>query len=117
MMIYEPSPKMKVAYTFACVLRPCFCPCDYYVYFSIYGYLIVFLLNLQILYVESKTRPGSIRIFRTQSPRHFEGGDWDQGGFCPRLKPLVSQEVNNLFKMYTLFVQASSNPCLVQTIL
>ncbi|XP_057526708.1 protein trichome birefringence-like 13 isoform X3 [Amaranthus tricolor] len=50
------------------------------------------VLRQMILYVESKMRPGSIRIFRTQSPRHFEGGDWDQGGFCPRLKPLVSQE-------------------------
>ena len=45
-------------------------------------------------------QPGSIRIFRTQSPRHFEGGNWDQGGSCPRLKPLMSQEVDNLFKMY-----------------
>ena len=45
-------------------------------------------------------RPDSIRIFRTQSPRHFEGGYWDQGGSCPRLKSLVSQEVDNLFKMY-----------------
>ncbi|CAO2838706.1 unnamed protein product [Amaranthus hypochondriacus] len=55
------------------------------------------VLREMILYVESKMRPGSIRIFRTQSPRHFEGGDWDQGGSCPRLKPLVSQEVEELF--------------------
>ncbi|CAO2827805.1 unnamed protein product [Amaranthus hypochondriacus] len=57
------------------------------------------VLRQMILYVESKTRRGSIRIFRTQSPRHFEGGDWDQGGFCPRLKPLVSQEVEGLFSV------------------
>lgn len=38
-------------------------------------------------------RPGTIRIFRTQSPRHFEGGDWDHGGSCPHVKPLLSREV------------------------
>ena len=39
-------------------------------------------------------RPNAIIFFRTQSPRHFEGGDWDEGGSCPRLHPLLSHEVN-----------------------
>ncbi|XP_010671568.2 protein trichome birefringence-like 13 isoform X2 [Beta vulgaris subsp. vulgaris] len=55
------------------------------------------VLKHMILYVESKMRPGTIRIFRTQSPRHFEGGDWDHGGSCPRVKPMLSQEVEELF--------------------
>lgn len=55
------------------------------------------VLKHMISYVESKMRPGAIRIFRTQSPRHFEGGDWDQGGSCSRLKPLLSKEVEELF--------------------
>lgn len=57
------------------------------------------VLKHMISYVESKMRPGAIRIFRTQSPRHFEGGDWDHGGSCPRLKPLFSQEVEELFRV------------------
>ncbi|XP_021764967.1 protein trichome birefringence-like 13 [Chenopodium quinoa] len=57
------------------------------------------VLKQMISYVESKMRPGAIRIFRTQSPRHFEGGDWDHGGSCPRSKPLLSQEVEELFNV------------------
>ena len=38
--------------------------------------------------------PGGIKFFRTQSPRHFEGGDWDQGGSCQRLQPLLSKQVS-----------------------
>ncbi|KAL2922145.1 Protein trichome birefringence-like 13 [Bienertia sinuspersici] len=55
------------------------------------------VLKHMILYVESKLRHDAVRIFRTQSPRHFEGGDWDQGGSCPRSKPLLSQEVEEIF--------------------
>ncbi|CAK9167880.1 unnamed protein product [Ilex paraguariensis] len=35
-------------------------------------------------------------FFRTQSPRHFEGGDWDQGGSCLRLQPLSPQKVRKV---------------------
>lgn len=48
---------------------------------------------LQIPYVEESTRPGAIKFFRTQSPRHFEGGDWDQGGSCQRHQPLLTEQV------------------------
>lgn len=41
-------------------------------------------------------RPSGIKFFRTQSPRHFEGGDWDQGGSCMRLRPLLPQQVSNM---------------------
>ncbi|XP_074291597.1 protein trichome birefringence-like 13 [Silene latifolia] len=55
------------------------------------------VLEHMISFVDRKMRPGGIKIFRTQSPRHFEGGDWDQGGTCPRQKPLLSEEVEQLF--------------------
>jgi hypothetical protein len=44
-------------------------------------------------------RPGGIKLFRTQSPRHFEGGDWDQGGSCPRLQPLSPEKVSHIRTM------------------
>ncbi|KAE8711707.1 Protein trichome birefringence-like 13 [Hibiscus syriacus] len=50
-------------------------------------------------FVEKTMRPGAIKLFRTQSPRHFEGGDWDQGGSCQRLQPLLPEEVEELFSL------------------
>lgn len=44
--------------------------------------------------MENRTKPGAVKLFRTQSPRHFEGGDWDQGGSCNRLKPLSVEQVS-----------------------
>jgi hypothetical protein len=41
-------------------------------------------------------RPNGKKFFRTQSPRHFEGGDWNEGGSCQRDKPLSAQEVLKL---------------------
>ncbi|PON44215.1 Protein trichome birefringence-like [Parasponia andersonii] len=57
------------------------------------------VLERMVKYVENTTRPGAIKFFRTQSPRHFEGGDWDQGGTCQRLKPLLSEQVEQLFSL------------------
>lgn len=48
---------------------------------------------MQTSFVERKVRPGTVLFFRTQSPRHFEGGDWDQGGSCQRSQPLMPQQV------------------------
>ena len=44
--------------------------------------------------MEERARSGAIKFFRTQSPRHFEGGDWDQGGSCPRHQPLTTEQVS-----------------------
>uniref|UniRef100_A0A0D3E2V5 Trichome birefringence-like C-terminal domain-containing protein n=2 Tax=Brassica oleracea TaxID=3712 RepID=A0A0D3E2V5_BRAOL len=49
--------------------------------------------------VPSNMRSGGIIFFRTQSSRHFEGGDWDQGGTCQRLQPLLPGEVEELFSV------------------
>ncbi|GKV23772.1 hypothetical protein SLEP1_g33468 [Rubroshorea leprosula] len=42
---------------------------------------------------------GTIKFFRTQSPRHFGGGDWNQGGSCQRLQPMLPQQVEELFSL------------------
>ncbi|KAJ0077762.1 hypothetical protein Patl1_37284 [Pistacia atlantica] len=57
------------------------------------------VLKHTIHFVEKTARPGAIKFFRTQSPRHFEGGDWDQGGSCQRLQPLLSEQVEELFSL------------------
>lgn len=57
---------------------------------------MIHIIWLQIQYVEKTARRGSIKLFRTQSPRHFEGGDWDQGGSCQRLQPLLPEQVSRV---------------------
>nr|DAD38002.1 TPA_asm: hypothetical protein HUJ06_008643 [Nelumbo nucifera] len=57
------------------------------------------VLKHMILFVEKTMRPTAIKIFRTQSPRHFEGGDWDKGGSCQRLQPLLQEQVEQLFSL------------------
>ena len=47
-----------------------------------------------MLYVDKTSRSKAIKIFRTQSPRHFEGGDWNEGGSCRRTEPLLPEQVN-----------------------
>ncbi|CAL1363878.1 unnamed protein product [Linum trigynum] len=55
------------------------------------------VLKHMMHFVEEKMRPGGIKFFRTQSPRHFEGGDWNEGGSCLRQLPLSSDQVEELF--------------------
>jgi hypothetical protein len=57
------------------------------------------VLNNMVNFVEKTKRPGGIIFFRTQSPRHFEGGDWDQGGTCQRLQPLLPGKVEEFFSV------------------
>lgn len=56
-------------------------------------------LKHMIAYVEKRMKSGGIKFFRTQSPRHFEGGDWNKGGSCRRVKPLATEEVEDLFSL------------------
>lgn len=44
-------------------------------------------------FVDKEMHHHGIKFFRTQSPRHFEGGDWDQGGSCNRIHPLLAEQV------------------------
>ncbi|CAN1760588.1 Protein trichome birefringence-like 13 [Linum perenne] len=55
------------------------------------------VLENMVHFVEDKMRPGGIKFFRTQSPRHFEGGDWNEGGSCLRKKPLLFDQAEQLF--------------------
>ncbi|KAK4563546.1 hypothetical protein RGQ29_005892 [Quercus rubra] len=57
------------------------------------------VLKHMVLFVEKRLQPGAIKFFRTQSPRHFEGGDWDQGGSCQRLQPLLPEQVEEIFSL------------------
>lgn len=57
------------------------------------------VLKHMISFVERRMRPGAIKFLRTQSPRHFEGGDWDQGGSCQRTQPLLPEEAEGLFSV------------------
>lgn len=46
----------------------------------------------QVLYVE-RIGIDAVKFFRTQSPRHFEDGDWNKGGSCRRIQPLLPGQV------------------------
>ncbi|KAG6409020.1 hypothetical protein SASPL_132049 [Salvia splendens] len=50
------------------------------------------VLRHMVSFVEKNARKNAILFFRTQSPRHFEGGNWDEGGSCPRVQPLAPRE-------------------------
>ncbi|KAL5658970.1 hypothetical protein ACJX0J_032133, partial [Zea mays] len=49
-------------------------------------------LQNMISFANKATRPNTVKFFRTQSPRHFEGGDWNEGGSCQCNQPLSSKE-------------------------
>ncbi|GLT41878.1 hypothetical protein SLA2020_159100 [Shorea laevis] len=55
---------------------------------------LVKALKNMIVFVARGSRPGTIKFFRTQSPRHFEGVDWNQGGSCQRLQPLLPEQLS-----------------------
>lgn len=57
------------------------------------------VMKHMVMFVEKRLKPGAIKFFRTQSPRHFEGGDWNEGGSCNRLKPLLPEQVEELFSL------------------
>nr|XP_048336560.1 protein trichome birefringence-like 13 [Ziziphus jujuba var. spinosa]XP_048336561.1 protein trichome birefringence-like 13 [Ziziphus jujuba var. spinosa] len=57
------------------------------------------VLKHMVSFIEKRMHPGLIKFFRTQSPRHFEGGDWNQGGSCQRLEPLSPEQVEELFSL------------------
>lgn len=65
--------------------------------------------SLQILYVEETAKSDAVKFFRTQSPRHFEGGDWDQGGSCERHQPLSTEQVILLFLVISLRFTSDSS--------
>lgn len=56
-------------------------------------------LQNMLTFANKAMRPNTVKFFRTQSPRHFEGGDWNEGGSCQRNQPLSSEEVGEFFSL------------------
>ncbi|KAG8099917.1 hypothetical protein GUJ93_ZPchr0013g34107 [Zizania palustris] len=56
-------------------------------------------LKHMMIFVNKAMKPDGVKFFRTQSPRHFEGGDWNEGGSCQRDQPLSSEEVEGFFAL------------------
>ncbi|CAL5086616.1 unnamed protein product [Urochloa decumbens] len=56
-------------------------------------------LQHMVTFVNKSVKPNVLKFFRTQSPRHFEGGDWNEGGSCQRNQPLSSEEVEEFFSL------------------
>lgn len=56
-------------------------------------------LKHMITFVNKAMRPNGLKFFSTQSPRHFESGDWNEGGSCQRDQPLSSEEVKEFFSL------------------
>ncbi|KAL0911395.1 hypothetical protein M5K25_019533 [Dendrobium thyrsiflorum] len=56
-------------------------------------------LKHMISYIEERMKSDGIKFFLTQSPRHFEGGEWNQGGSCRRVQPLGIEEVEDFFSL------------------
>eukprot|EP00250_Pteridium_aquilinum_P007677 c17348_g2_i1 orf=79-1509(+) len=57
------------------------------------------VLKNMLAFIEEKMPPKGLRFLRTQSPRHFEGGDWNEGGKCHRQKPLDEKEAEAFFAL------------------
>ncbi|XP_077234019.1 trichome birefringence-like protein (DUF828) isoform X2 [Tasmannia lanceolata] len=55
------------------------------------------VLNSMISYIEREVPRGTIKFWRTQSPRHFYGGDWNQNGSCLFTKPLEENQLDTWF--------------------
>ncbi|KAI5069549.1 hypothetical protein GOP47_0015850 [Adiantum capillus-veneris] len=57
------------------------------------------VLKSMIAYVEQRMPAEGLMFLRMQSPRHFEGGDWNEGGSCHRSKPLTEEEAKTWFAL------------------
>lgn len=59
---------------------------------NFYGYGKVFQTAFRTL-MGMKGYKG-VTFMRTFSPSHFENGDWNKGGNCPRTRPFTKEEMN-----------------------
>ncbi|KAG0452842.1 hypothetical protein HPP92_025506 [Vanilla planifolia] len=55
------------------------------------------VLRSMISYIEREVPKKIVKIWRTQSPRHFHGGDWNQNGSCLFSEPLNHEELDSWF--------------------
>lgn len=55
------------------------------------------VLQHMVSYMERAIPSKTLKIWRTQSPRHFEGGDWNQNGSCLSTTLLNNYQVEEWF--------------------
>lgn len=51
------------------------------------------VINSMVSYIEREVPERTLKLWRTQSPRHFFGGEWDHNGSCLFDEPLKEHEV------------------------
>lgn len=51
------------------------------------------VLENMIAYIEKELPGKTLKFWRLQSPRHFQGGDWNQNGSCTVDEPLDELQV------------------------
>ncbi|KAL5988389.1 Protein trichome birefringence-like 12 [Asimina triloba] len=51
------------------------------------------VLDSMVSFIEREVPRGTLKLWRTQSPRHFYGGDWNQNGSCLFDAPLEEGQV------------------------
>ncbi|XP_020242748.1 protein trichome birefringence-like 12 isoform X2 [Asparagus officinalis] len=55
------------------------------------------VLESMVSYIEREVPKSTLKFWRTQSPRHFYGGEWDHNGSCLFTEPLKQQELDSWF--------------------
>ncbi|XP_058069531.1 protein trichome birefringence-like 12 [Magnolia sinica] len=55
------------------------------------------VLNSMVSYIGREVPHGTIKFWRTQSPRHFYGGDWNQNGSCLFDEPIEEGQLDAWF--------------------
>ncbi|KAH7692039.1 PC-Esterase protein [Dioscorea alata] len=55
------------------------------------------VLKSMISYIKKEVPKRTLKYWRSQSPRHFHGGEWDHNGSCLFTKPLSAGELDSWF--------------------
>ncbi|KAJ1685881.1 hypothetical protein LUZ63_017271 [Rhynchospora breviuscula] len=55
------------------------------------------VISSMVSYIEKEVPGKTLKLWRTQSPRHFFGGEWDQNGSCLFNEPLKEHELDSWF--------------------
>uniref|UniRef100_A0ACD5TBJ9 Uncharacterized protein n=1 Tax=Avena sativa TaxID=4498 RepID=A0ACD5TBJ9_AVESA len=55
------------------------------------------VLKSMASYIESEVPGKTLKLWRTQSPRHFDGGEWDHNGSCVSHRLLEEHELDSWF--------------------
>ncbi|KAJ3692883.1 hypothetical protein LUZ60_011978 [Juncus effusus] len=55
------------------------------------------VIDSMVSYIEREVPKSTLKLWRTQSPRHFFGGEWNQNGSCLFNRPLKENELDSWF--------------------